>query len=80
MAIPVQPPHELISALTRLRDAEAEIERLRAALEEASDLAITLCAECRKNIYDKSFNTWAHDKIGVAIINIRNKAIPDEEG
>jgi hypothetical protein len=55
-----------------------EIEKLKTALEEASDLAITLCAECRKNIYNKKFNTWAHDHIGVGIIDIRNKAIPDE--
>jgi predicted transcriptional regulator len=58
--------------------AKVKIETLQSALEETSDLAITLCAECRKNIHDKEFTVWAHDKIGVGIIDIRNKAIPDE--
>jgi hypothetical protein len=58
---------------------QTEIAKLKAALEEASDLAVALCAQCRQNIGDKQFLVWAHDEIGVAIINIRNKALGDEE-
>jgi len=63
----------------RAAEMLAEIVKLKAALEEAADIAVGLCAYCRQNICDKQFLSYAHDEVGVAIINIRNKALGDEE-
>lgn len=62
-----------------VRRLSAEVTKLTAALEEASDIAIGLCVACRQNICDKQFLTYAHDEVGVAIIHIRNKAIDNVE-
>jgi len=61
-------------------DPHDEIAKLKAALDAASDLAVGLCAACRQNICDKKFLTYAHDEVGVAIINIRNKAFGESDG
>jgi len=57
-----------------LRQQHFRLEALEVVLNQTSDLAQSLCVACRSQVPDKRFLNWAHDEIGVKLLDICNAA------